>query len=205
MKVLNCDLCAFTAPTSAKVKVHKLGVHSDLRSWACTFPKCNFQTKWKHSLKQHLNIHETRPESRKSHICTFQDCDYRAAAKHTLKVHMERRHTPGRKKEFHCTLCSSSFYSWTELDGHILSHVKEKRFQCNYCQYKAKTHGYLQRHVRCVHQRLVTFNCKFPGCTYGTSRKDNLPRQLKTHDPDLLVQLPKTPFIILNRVSAQLW
>ena len=88
-----------------------------------------------------------------------------------------------------CTLCPSRFYNEKALKAHILCHVREKVFQCNFCNYKTPAGIYLGLHVRKVHEKR-TITCSFPGSSLITNTKANLNQHLKRHNPDPLTRLP---------------
>ena len=115
MKVLKCDLCSFTAPTSARVKLHKLSVHSDLRPWPCSFPGCNYAAKLKGELTRHSTLHELEPELRNPLLSTFEDCDYRTNPQSQLNRHVKRRHTPSRTIETFLVCCTLPHSTWNQI------------------------------------------------------------------------------------------
>ena len=138
MKVIKCDLCHFQANKLSQVKSHMASIHSDLRPWKCTHLGCSCKFKLKGNLQRHLRVHVSDPVLRKPFACTIQDCDYRTSYKYKLNSHVQHRHTPGRSRDFPCTLCPSRFYSKCALTAHIRNHVREKVFECNICKYPQK-------------------------------------------------------------------
>ena len=153
-------------------------------------PQALQRAKLKPNLKQHLRLHEPNLELRKPYFCTFQECDYRTSTERDVQKHVQGRHTANRTKDFPCALCLSKFYTQNELNKHIQSHVKEKRFACNFCNYKTHEGPSLRIHIRNVHQKLFTFKCSFHGCHYGCTRKNQFDRHLRKHNPDPLVRRP---------------
>ena len=190
MKVVKCDLCSFTAPTITRVRKHKLSVHSDLRPWPCTFPGCNYAAKLKGELTRHSLLHELEPELRNPLLCTFNDCVYRTNRKSKMEKHVIARHTSCRTRDFPCAMCPSRFYSKSNLQIHIRSHLREKVFECDLCVYKTHEPDCLRKHKQNNHQKLVTFTCSLLGCHYSTNIKSNLSRHLRKHNPDPFVRLP---------------
>ena len=183
MTGIQCDLCSFQAQKTEDIQSHKLSVHSDLRPWKCNHPGCRYESKLKKTLQRHERLHESDPLLRKPFACAFKGCDYRGSHKLALNSHVKNRHTPGRKREFPCTLCSSRFYHKSNLHSHIRNHVKEKKFECNLCKYKTHRGSILREHVRNMHERR-TVTCSFPGCNFSTNIKSSLSRHMKRHSPN---------------------
>ena len=126
-----------------------------MKPWECSHPGCRYRAKLKSNLNAHLKLHDPNLELRKPFVCTFQECDFRASTKKELKCHVDRRHTSNRTRDFPCALCLSRFYTKNELNQHFQSHVKEKRFACDFCNYKAHAAPSLRVHMRNVHEKLV--------------------------------------------------
>ena len=184
MKLLKCDQCPFQSNKITSLKTHKLLVHSDLRPWKCTHPGCSSKFKLKGNLKSPVKLHESHPLLRKPCACTFKDCDYRASCKSSLNSHVQHRHTPGRTRNFPCTLCPSRFYKKFNLSEHIGNHVKEKVFECNFCKYKTHARAYLGQHFRNFHEKRAVVSCSFAGCYYVTHSNTYLFQHMKRHNPD---------------------
>ena len=188
--LFKCASCSYTARVYSNVKRHQLYVHSELKPWECSHPGCHYAAKTKGDLKTHLLLHETSQELRNPFHCTFKGCEYRAANKRRLNCHVKRRHTPDRTRDFPCPICSSRFYDKWDLDAHIRSHVKEKRFPCLECNFKTHLSSTLWNHIRNVHQRAMNFTCPFPGCNFRSNWMGALSRHLKRHNPDPHVRHP---------------
>ena len=189
MRVIKCDLCSYQTSHLSHLKSHKLSVHSDRRPWNCTHPGSNYKFKLKRNLQRHLRLHESDPVLRKPFTCAFKHCNYRASQKCNLGAHVQNRHTPGRSRDFRCTLCSSRFYDEPALHAHIRNHLKEKIFECNYCNYKTHRSLYFRQHVGAVHEK-TTFACSFAGCKFTPNFKSNLYPHLKRHNPDSVARRP---------------
>ena len=188
MRVYKCDLCSFKGNRPCRVKTHKLTTHSDLKPLKCSHPGCSKRFKLKANMQTHLRLHESDPLLRKPFACTFKDCDYRTSQKPNLKAHVQRRHTPGRSRDFPCTLCSSRFYDRHGLTEHIGNHVREKIFECKLCTFKTHRDCLLRKHVQDLHEKSPV-SCSFTGCKFVTNSKAYLTQHLKRHHPD-----PSTPY-----------
>ena len=161
----------------------------NLRPWKCTYPGCSYTCKLKGSLTVHMRLHEPDLLLRKPIPCTFEGCDYRTSQKSTLSRHVRKHHTPGRTRDFPYTLCPSWFFSKSELTAHIQNHLKEKVFECHFCEYKTHRSCYLTQHVGNVHEN-KTFACSFAYCDYVADNKYNRNRHLKMHDPNPAARRP---------------
>ena len=87
-------------------------------------------------------------------LCTFETASTRSLQRHMKKVHGEKKHA--------CEYCAKTFYYKSSLDNHIASvHTKERRFQCEDCEYSAKTKPQFNRH-RLQHSA-PKYECKYCG------------------------------------------
>ena len=111
--------------------------------------------------------------------------------KTALNAHVKRRDTLNRTRDFPCPFCSSQFYEKSDLNVHIQSHVKEKRFLFHHCNFKTHSSASLRCHIYDVDERII-FICSFPGCNFRADWKQRLKKHLKMHNPDPLVRHPFT-------------
>ena len=94
--------------------------------------------------------------------------------------------THGRKRDFQCSFCPSSFYQKGHLNTQTKRHLKEKALTCDQCSYATCHSSDLGRHVKAVHQKLTPLKCSFSGCNFGTALSWHLKRHQRTHDVDPL-------------------
>ena len=129
-------------------------------------------------------------EERKRFPCTFESCDYRASKRYYLHSHTMSKHTPGRTRNFPCSLCPLRFYTDCDRRRHIATHVRERVFGCDKCTFSSHDRTCLTGHVRTQHERSIKFECTFPSCNYSTFDQSNLKCHRKRHDPDPSVRCP---------------
>ena len=185
-----CDKCSHVANREHNIRNHQL-VHSELRPWKCEFPSCFASFKSNGTLKAHKSTHETNLEVRKPHICKFGNCEYRAANTSTLRNHTLAHHTPGRERNFQCSMCSKSFFTNETLEAHIEAHVKELRLPCDHCNFSTHSRPSLRQHVKNMHsEKQVTYACPFPDCIFSSNYERNLTSHVRSHDLDPTVRRP---------------
>ena len=165
---IKCDGCCFVTRWKCVLKKHQL-VHSDLKSWKCEVPSCGRSVKTEVNLKRHKRTHETNPLLWKPHRCKLSNCAYRAASNSDLMRHITTKHTPGRARNFQCSLCPKSFYTNKGLGSHIQAHVKELSLSCVHCNFRTHSKQSLYLHVKHRHGKAKTRYCTFPGCKYSTT------------------------------------
>ena len=188
--VATCDKCSYVGKYKFQVKNHQQRIHSELKPWRCEFPGCSLRFKCKYYLNSHKRKHETDPETRKPHRCKFSKCEYRAAVKGTLKNHIEAKHTPSKPRNVSCPLCPKLFNSGGALKSHVQTHVRELRLSCTHCNFSTHSQGSLRIHVKTVHEKPMTYFCKFQNCKYSTKNFGTWKSHGRTHDPDPKVRRP---------------
>jgi len=97
--------------------VHQ-ALHTDVRSFSCSYEGCAWAFIHQSDCKRHISIHK----GGSPHICSHHNCRLRFTAKHNLKAH-EKLHT---EKPYACRHGKrlQSFKSRAELTYHVDGHVK---------------------------------------------------------------------------------
>ena len=120
---------------------------------------------------------------KKSYPCEFDSCEYRAASRRRLSQHLQAKHEPNRQRNFECSLCPSRFYAEDSLKTHIKRHVKEKRFSCEKCNFKAYYRCEVIQHVKNVHYKLQNINrtkaFPCPLCTKKCYNRHSMQKHVK--------------------------
>jgi hypothetical protein len=114
-------------------------------------PKC-YICQEEFSLIIHLTAHLKNNHNDVSLKCNL--CDYKAQKKSGINKHLMRHENPELFTHL-CHICSKSFLSAGTLNVHIkLVHEnpnREKKLQCDQCEFVSNRIAHLRRHIRSVH------------------------------------------------------
>ena len=108
-------------------------------------------------------------------------CERLFADEETLKTHLKSKH-PDRSiiKKHKCHFCSYSSDRLCNFKHHMLTHTKEKPFECSNCCKKFSQKSALKRHIR-IHTKETPYECIECGKKFNQS--SNLKKhKLTVHD-----------------------
>ncbi|GBP72664.1 Zinc finger protein 112 [Eumeta japonica] len=88
----------------------------------------------------------------------------------------KRTHMP--EKSYKCEQCEYSAHRLGDLKKHIRIHTGEKPYKCEYCSYSASRSEHLKMHMR-AHMGERPYKCE--RCDYSASQANNLRRHMRTH------------------------
>ena len=92
-----------------------------------TVPNCNYRAIDKKVFTNSSHTTLTKMS------CNFEGCSYKTRFNNNLKAHVLNCHTLKRRKDVECPLCPKKIYSTSKMEGHFMSHTKEKPCKCSLC------------------------------------------------------------------------
>ncbi|CAB0020153.1 unnamed protein product [Nesidiocoris tenuis] len=198
IRPFKCPDCDYRAREIGKLKIHRT-LHTGEKRFECQ--QCEYRTSHRSSLNTHVLRHSDK-EALKKFKC--EQCDFRAPTKDKVAIHNlihtgERpmkcdicdfrcnqmsnlrshmtKHTENRP--FSCDVCNMKFKSMAHLGSHKRTvHVLKPQFQCDQCEYKAKTKCGLKHHAL-IHSEERAHEC--PVCQRGFKQKGEMKRHLRLH------------------------
>ncbi|GBP65683.1 hypothetical protein EVAR_98396_1 [Eumeta japonica] len=96
----------------------------------------------------------------------------------TDKSNIHYIHTHMSEKAFKCDRCEYSTTQKSHLQRHIRTHTGERPFKCERCEYSTTQKIHLQTHIR-THTGEKPFKCD--RCEYSATTKSNLQKHIRTH------------------------
>lgn len=174
---------------------NKISVAAAANKYQCD--SCCYSTNSVRFLSRHLKSHKTEQK-----VCFY--CDKHFSTRDALSEHMSCHEGPN---PFRCLQCGNQFKSRTHLDIHMAKHSVERPFICDMCsmafkwkhalknhqiihsnqkQYLCDNCGYATAHRSQLkaHYLLHTgdlYKCKFPECTFESTKKQNIKYHELTH------------------------
>jgi len=167
----------FTCPDCGKIFSKKVYLYNHVKrlhsseEFMCHL--CDYRSKNKDYLREHLAAHEKR-------TWTCAKCGSTLSSKKSYQNHMRAMHTEAGQDLVPCPECGKEFKSY-----HMYSHMnrvhKPKKFQCTYCDYKTINNFNLKLHVSKMHlgkKELDKEECDLCGI-----KTTNLEYHKKIHHP----------------------
>ncbi|XP_075989495.1 uncharacterized protein LOC142985292 isoform X2 [Anticarsia gemmatalis] len=147
-KKLYCEACDIKFDNKQQCDEHKKAKHKDSDTWVCEI--CG-------KLFLHRASHYTHIKSHLPPKYACEQCDYKTWHKYDLVKHI-RIHTG--VKMYQCEYCTSSYYTSSNLTGHIRrNHMKERPFECHLCRSTFFDRTKLNRHID-SHNEIKRFECE---------------------------------------------
>ena len=116
-KKFQCKKCDRSFPCKASLANHMV-VHNDDMPFICTFPGCEFRSKYRPNLKQH----EGRHSSKRKFPRTM--CHKRFHTDYEMERHVLRIHTA--EKSVKCELCPYIASTTSALSNHMKKHMNDR-------------------------------------------------------------------------------
>jgi len=192
-KNFSCPYCEYSTKKKEECQEHINGVHMNIKPYTCSIEGCSFSTSYKNGLKKHTaSVHsdftpDTKPSVIKRFLC--DKCDFKTHKKCYLVEHVNGVHEG--VKPYECTVEGCSFATsyrgglkkHTEaVHLHLRSAVREKKWLCNYCEFKTGREIYLKEHIMAKHENDRPFSCTYDDCSYATVSKNSLKKHVdKVH------------------------
>ncbi|EAU80975.2 hypothetical protein CC1G_03151 [Coprinopsis cinerea okayama7 len=184
-----CSTCNKEFKKWSRLMAHERREHDPnaiIKHFPCQFPNCNFTTKHKGSLNNHVTTFHN-PDA-EQFACQFPDCKFvTKLGKARLKQHA-LVHDPDAE-QFPCEFpgCLYTTKYRPNLRLHALLHDADaKQFACEFpdCNFTTKHKPSLKKHAIIHDPDAERFACEFPGCEYVSTDKKSLKEHALVHDPD---------------------
>ena len=182
LKPFCCTFCGMNHYSLDKLKIHVSShlikyVHAHRRRRKCFFYQKSL-TKYGR-LRRHLNNH--RKLSGKCKNCSISFSSDFDIVTHKRVCTSSGGNTANRsdikEKPYQCEYCQKWFSCSSHLKEHSRTHTKEKPYQCEYCQ-KCFAQSYLTRHIR-IHTKEKPFPWDF--CQKSFTTKSDLQYHIRNH------------------------
>ena len=143
-KCENCDHKTFCRQS---LRLHA-NLHNDSKTFNCAYPECEYKTKHKRVLKEHVNFKHEQSE-----IYSCDICDFETYVKSSLRRHFRVAHEKRITKNFACPKCDFVTNSRTRLQNHINgNHTKNILYKCEQCVYATFHSESLKTHINTRHK-----------------------------------------------------
>jgi len=192
-KKYSCPFCDYKTKRGEECQEHINGIHTHLKPYVCTHENCSFATSYRGGLRKHVQyVHENRvatpkpkpigPDS-KRYFC--DQCDFKTNKNCYLTEHVNGVHE--NIKPYACTVEGCS-YATSYRGGlkkhteavhlHIKHDLREKKWMCNYCDYRTRRERYLKEHIMAKHENNRPFVCTYDQCKYATVNGNSLKKHI---------------------------
>lgn len=147
----SCNECVKTFTMRSARDAHKATMHSKSPRYEC--PYCNMRFDGYYDRMAHLK--EAHREKEVSYECSHCKLSFKTSGKRS--VHVRSVHFPP-KLEFGCLYCEWQFKTNYELKRHMVKHTGERNFHCSICGSSFSRSKALTSHMR-IHQKLICKTC----------------------------------------------
>jgi len=192
-KKYSCPYCDYKTKRGEECQEHINGIHTHLKPYVCTHENCAFATSYRGGLRKHvLSVHENKPvvvkqksisPDSKKYFC--DKCDFKTNKNCYLTEHLNGVHN--NIKPYACTAEGCS-YATSYRGGlkkhteavhlHIKRDIREKKWMCNYCDFRTRRERYLKEHIMAKHENNRPFVCSYDQCEYATVNGASLKKHI---------------------------
>ncbi|XP_017014634.2 zinc finger protein weckle [Drosophila takahashii] len=149
-----CDLCNKTLSSVTALKLHKEGIHQNVKPYICD--SCGKQLKTITALNEHKLVHtDNRPFE-----CTVCKAGFKNRAR--LKAHYQIHAEPS----FVCNICGKKLQTRRTWNMHKVVHSEERRLKCDVCGALFKRSKTLKTHLL-SHTGLRPYVCNYCGKSFA--------------------------------------
>lgn len=153
-KTTFCDICNKTLSSVTALKLHKEGMHQNVKPYICD--SCGKQLKTITALNEHKLVHtDSRPFE-----CTICKAGFKNRAR--LKAHHQIHEEPS----FVCNICGKKLQTRRTWNMHKVVHIEERRLKCDVCGALFKRSKTLKTHLL-SHTGLRPYLCNFCGKSFA--------------------------------------
>ncbi|XP_033151161.1 zinc finger protein weckle [Drosophila mauritiana] len=191
-----CDICNKTLSSATALKLHKEGIHQNVKPYICD--SCGKQLKTITALNEHKLVHtESRPFE-----CTVCKAGFKNRAR--LKAHYQIHAEPS----FVCNICGKKLQTRRTWNMHKVVHTEERRLKCDVCGALFKRSKTLKTHLL-SHTGLRPYVCNYCGKSFACNancRSHKLkkhPQEVQQEDGARLPSRLNVPTLEELRVMTQ--
>ncbi|XP_022212475.2 zinc finger protein weckle-like [Drosophila obscura] len=167
----SCDLCHKTLSSVSALRLHKEGMHDNVKPFVCD--SCGKQLKTITALNEHKLVHtDSRPFE-----CPVCKAGFKNRAR--LKVHCQIHEDPS----FVCNICGKRLQTRRTWNMHKVVHKEERNLKCDVCGALFKRSKTLKTHLL-SHTGLRPYICNYCGKTFACNANCRS-HKLKKHSQEI--------------------
>ncbi|XP_034663640.1 zinc finger protein weckle [Drosophila subobscura] len=167
----SCDLCHKTLSSVSALRLHKEGMHENVKPYICD--SCGKQLKTITALNEHKLVHtDSRPFE-----CPVCKAGFKNRAR--LKVHRQIHEDPS----FECNICGKKLQTRRTWNMHKVVHKEERNLKCDVCGALFKRSKTLKTHLL-GHTGLRPYVCNYCGKTFACNANCRS-HKLKKHSQEM--------------------